>query len=66
MNNCAVCDGEAVETIEGQWIDYATHQGLRRLHVMVPVITCHNCDFSYTDYRAEEIREKAVLIAPPI
>lgn len=62
MKNCPVCGSEhQTETKEKQSFQYNVGKDAIMIDVVVPVIKCHSCDFSYTDHRAETIRDKATL-----
>ena len=68
QGHCPACKtGKTTETIELETFPYG-EEGTG-IEVKVPVIRCQNCDFAYTDQRAEEARHAAVcaqigLLAP--
>jgi len=58
--DCAMCGSSfTVTTLEDDIIQYGADNPIP-LKVKVPVINCQDCGFSFTDYRAEEIRDSKV------
>lgn len=58
MIDCEVCGcGNATETLEDTVLETPSDT----IAITIPVISCPDCELQYTDYRAEEIREKALL-----
>jgi len=62
MKKCPVCGSEHLtEKEEPQSFQYDVDEDAVMINVIVPVMTCGDCEFSYTDYRAEKIRDDATL-----
>lgn len=59
---CADCGSTSIrETMEHEYFPYGAGKDEVLLDAgMVPVFTCDACGFQYTDWRAEEARERAV------
>lgn len=54
---CGVCGAKAVaEAWEMQSFPFGEGDDVTELHVHVPVLTCQNCSFAFTDDRAAAIR----------
>ena len=59
---CAMCGSEHThERIEREEWEVA-YEGLPKMIASIPVTTCFDCSFSFTDERAEKIRD-AILEA---
>ena len=58
---CHDCDCDQVrEDEEFEPLVYGVGADAILIQCIVPVIRCQVCDFAWTDYRAEEIRDAAV------
>lgn len=57
---CPDCGADVVESMEFQRIEYDHKESPTVLTVLVPVWTCTECGFQYTDWRGEDIRTEAV------
>ena len=60
ITECPKCHSSAVE--EDNDIKQIEHNG-RLIAVIVPVITCWDCGYKWTDRRADDILYKAILDA---
>ena len=56
---CPICEGHIIETREEETFIYGIDEG--EFTVIVPVMSCRHCEFSYTDYRGEEIKDQKSL-----
>lgn len=62
MKICPMCGSERLtEKKEKQSFQYNVGKDAVMINVVVPVIKCHSCGFSFTDCRAEKIRDDATL-----
>lgn len=58
---CAVCGSEKIQTsMETDKFAYGTGPDAPQLTVQVPVRTCLDCGFQFTDHEAEDARHEAV------
>lgn len=62
MMNCAECGSQNTrESIQEEIFPYGVDGPDQiLLHANVPVVYCCDCESSFTDYRAEEIRDNVV------
>ncbi|WP_133021508.1 hypothetical protein [Sphingomonas sp. PP-CE-1A-559] len=57
-SSCIMCGGDSfTESVESESFPFGADEDI--ITVNVPVNTCVECDFSFTDFRAEEIRHDA-------
>lgn len=69
-NRCPSCESQNVkERWESEEFQYGLEGSAAQLSALIPVCTCMECDFEYTDERAERIRHATVCqhlgILPP-
>jgi len=61
-SKCPVC-GEKTTLLEKEETErflYGVGKDAAKLSVVVPVVSCSECKFEFTDYRAEEIKDIAI------
>lgn len=57
---CCACQSPNIfETIENEDLVYGVERKVS-LPIQVPVINCPDCELAFTDWRAEDIRAKAI------
>src|SRR5262249_40154266 len=58
---CPVCgSGDVQSTAMEETFTYGIGENAARISVTVPLRTCGECGYQYTDYEAEELRHDAV------
>lgn len=58
---CDMChEGRLTRTVELQSFPYGLKPNQVILKSYVPVYTCHNCGFAFTEASAEDIRQKTI------
>ena len=58
---CEVCGAPGITTSnEDEIFEYAIKDDIHTMTMKIPVFHCGVCEISYTDHRAEEIREAAI------
>lgn len=60
MNTCPACGGKATEESFLEKFEYGFGLNSAMLEATMPLLTCADCGFRFTDERGEEAREAAV------